>query len=336
MSSPISPSAIAQAAHCGWAHENQRVLKLRPGKFGHYLLTGNILHKAAEKWCLDHDLDMVELVKEAWMDLTVGTPANRAVRAYQKLWKQSLALQDEIRAARPDITLPTRTKDFKEHSIGKAVRSFNGTWASILATDDYDWSAKPFTECYDETITVAEHYQERWGPTPESLRTEFKYNVQAEALDKKTGELRMLTLTGIIDCIDLVLDRGGEPLAYAIIDHKTYGKAPEAMKDSMQLIEYAIAADQMLPQWLAQVDVEYNPEIPTVVGLDLMKLLTRVYYPILDSHRRLFLDVALAYDDFRNNGVFLPNLKLGECDRCQWILECQERINLQPVDLEAA
>lgn len=290
------------------------------------LLTGSVLHRAREQWATNHSLDMVALTQEAWLELATKSSSEllKAVKAYRSISKRSVALKAEICEARPDIKAPDRTKEFKASSVYRELGAFNVNFTNLLAKDGYNWVDKPLPEAFDMTIMVAEKYQEKYRDSPESLLTEMRFS-----LTSPKGH----TLMGIIDDLSLLISTDGEPLAYAIVDAKSYQREPNALKDFLQLAMYHYAGTQLLPTWLDQVGLPVDNDLPLYVGLDLMVLLERRFYQLTDAQVSLAMDLTATYDTWRDHGTYLPNLKSMSCSYCEWLDTCTERVGL--VSLEA-
>jgi len=325
------------AGKCGWAWEHKYNKKTEPGKLGAYMFKGTILHRAREKWVLDHSLDLVALVKQAWLELSVGTPRHGVLNQYQALSAKRRNLLEEIMLARPELKMPERSKDYKDHPISKQVYGFEKRMAPVLARDEYDWEAHSITEIYDSTIQVAEAYQEKYQDSPEAMITEIKYKTEVPFVNRETGEPIHLQLGGIIDDVRVLVGDDG-PIGYAVVDAKTYGRQPDPLKDWLQMVSYYIAATEFMPDWCEKAEVHYNPELPIYVGIDLMMLLEFQWYSVSGQALDTALEVFANYDAWREVGIFLPNLKSvgGECGFCEFRSECEIRLGVKPVQLAVA
>jgi len=323
LSRHISPTQVATAGKCGWAYEYAYVQRIKPPKTPVPLLTGTVLHRAHEKWALDHSLDMVGLTKQAWLEAFVEEPAmHRVIRAYQKLNDQAVALAAEIRAARPDIKVVHMTRDWKSSKVAKDIAKFQDDFGRVLEKDQYNWADKDFCQAYSTTIEQAAAYQERYRDTPEALKTEVRYNIAV-------GELSLL---GVIDEVNILLTDEGEVLGYLVSDVKTYTKEPTPLKDWIQLAHYRIAAGELLPLWLEELELPHNEDWPIYTAVDLLPMLERHVYQYGQEQLDLAIKLTATYNAQRDLPK-LPDFK-SNCDYCEWREECLKRVGL--VRLEVA
>lgn len=322
----ISPSQVATAGRCGWAYAHTYKHRIRPAKQAVPLLTGSVLHRALEKWSLDHDLDFPELVADAWLEELSDDPGMlRVIRAYQKLSKRSLTLQKEILERRPDIKVVSMTKDFKSSQVAKDLRKFIATNQATLLKADHNWAKSDFCNAYDETILCAQRYQEKYQDSPPAIRTEVQFTIDHEGL----------ILKGVVDYLGLYISDDGEVLGYLILDAKSYGKHPHPLKDFIQLAVYRIAAEQQLPVWLEDVGMPFNPDWPIFVGIDMMKSLEHIIYHMTPEQLATATSILRAYDTFREVAPLLPNFK-ADCDRCEWFDDCNKSVALIRLEEEVA
>lgn len=314
----ISPSQVATAGRCGWAWQHQYKWKTQPQKTGVFLLVGSVLHNAREKWALDHSLDMEELVREAWLEELKDEPAMvRVVSAYRRLSEKSIACQSDILRARPDIKAPAMTKDYKTSPVGIAIKNFAKTNEATLTRAQHDWSKHDFCAAYDDTLLIAQRYQDHYQYQHPSIRTEIRYQVDHNGL----------ILVGIIDDVSLLVTENGECLGYIIIDAKSYGKVPYELKDFLQLASYHIAATHLLPAWLDDAGIAFDTTYPIYVGIDMMRTCELLLFQLNDTQLAMAEGILRTYNNWRGRAGLLPNFK--GCDFCEFEPDCSKLIGLQ-------
>ncbi len=327
--SRVSPSRLGKYASCGKAFELSYIDKV-PFTVGSAALFGSVLHKAREEWVVDRTQKMVPLVEKAWRSETADEPSITAfIREYQGLAQQAKTLEAEIRAARPEIVAPRRTKDWKESKVAADIAAMIAAWLPRLNDGRYRFTeSDPLPALYDESLGVGFRYQERYKHLPPAIESEFAFEF----------EWHGFTLNGKIDSIELLLDKDtGEFYGYSIEDGKTYRNEPDhAARDARQLAMYDVAVAHYIERGIF---ANLNPDAPRHPCIDLMRVGKKVYYPpIQEVDRKRLLRELRMYRNAVKASIFLPASKSCQAAFCDVKEACEHHFSNQarPVELNVA
>lgn len=309
----VSPSRIGAYADCGEKFRFKYIEGVAPERYGSAALFGKVMHNAREHWVMDRKRDLIELVRRAWVEETKDEPSVAAfIQQYAKLSGEAIRLCEQIKRARPEIVNPRMTKDFKSSEVAKRIGKLLGVWLARLNASKYDFSERdPLPGLYDESLTLAWKYGDKWCGLPNALHTEFAFEV----------EWHGFILNGFIDDISQLVDKDtGEMLGYGIFDAKTYRYSPEhSGKDSRQLCIYGIAVRDLVSRGALDLDLE---KYQLYAAVDRMRLLDRKFYDIGDDAERALLRELLAYKRGVENDVYIPATKTCASQFCDFRDAC--------------
>jgi RecB family exonuclease len=315
----VSASRVQALTQCGVAFKYRYIDGL-PGEIsGSAALFGKVIHDALEWWAPDRSQELPPLVEAAWEHNGKDNAVGAFLREYRPLSTQAIKVQHEIQQRRPEIKAPRMTGDWKKSAVAKDINRLLAIWIPKLEADSpwrfsqYD----PLPQLYDDSRQLALRYQERARAWPNSLHTEFEFNV----------EWRGFRLTGFIDSIEPIIDATGELRGVGIVDYKTYAKAPVELKDYRQLVMYDVAVRDLVARGQLQLplDIEKNG---LLVGVDFVRWTDkwdcppRRFWRITEAdHDRLERELN-TYGQMVDHGDFLPAEKGRNPDFCDYPSMC--------------
>ncbi len=209
------------------------------------------------------------------------------------------------------------TKAFKESAVAIATRALIGRFMAVMENSAWRFTeSDPLPALYDESMTLALRYEERWKHLPPALRTEFKFEVS----------WRGFILKGTIDCIEQQSGPRGDAIASLVTDYKSYRREPSPLKDKRQGIIYHIAVAGMIRDGLMP---ELNPRNPLLVGFDYCRWMPswedtgpRRYFQFgADDLDWLERDLT-NYKAMVDQKLFLPAQKGYDPDWCPYPSRC--------------
>jgi hypothetical protein len=259
----VSPSRVNALAQCGIAFEMKYLLGLPEEVNGSASLFGSVVHAALEKWAPNRKADLLTLMRTGWLDVTKGTSVADFLGEYANLSVEAIKVEHAIRAARPDIVAPRRTKDWKDSDVAKRTARLLAVWIPRLEAES-PWrftGNDPLPGLYDESLVLAKRYEERWRHLPAPYYTEFGFDI----------EWRGFRLNGHIDTIEPLIDRDtGELMGLGVKDYKTYRNEPPAQKDWRQLTMYDVAVRDLIER--GQLPLPIDPDsVPLLAGIDYVR-----------------------------------------------------------------
>lgn len=304
----VSPNRLNAYVTCGVAFRARYVDGIPPVATGAATLFGTVIHLALEKWGLNRSQDLPALVESAWLEATQGTSVRSFIGEYAELSRAARALIEEIRVARPDVKKPRLTSDFKDSDVARRTAALLASRLDSL-NEGSPWrfaKSSPLPALYDESLTLAESYAERYRHLPAVLVTEFAFEVPF-------GRWR---LRGHIDAIEPTIDRSTGELYLGILDYKTYAAEPPEQKDWHQLVIYRWAVRSMLREGQLPVPPQYAAA-PILVGIDYVRLGYRRYWDV-DAGSN-FLRLRRELSDYSAGVIesrYLPASKHANPDFC--------------------
>lgn len=321
-----SPSRVNALLTCGVAFRMKYVDGLPEARSGSAALRGSVLHKALEWWAPDRSQALRPLVDKAWLDVTGNTAVFRFLTEYQSLSRQAIALEQQIRAARPDIKKVRATKDWKTSGVCKDIERLVREWLPRLK-EHSPWQfseSDPLPSIYDETIQWASTYQARAESYPNTWHTEFGFE----------ENWRGFTIKGYIDSIEPLVDLDtGSLTGLGVVDYKSYAKAPSQHKDYRQCVMYAAALLQLLERGAIQLPVDWR-EVPLYVGIDYLRwshswqdekgqpFPARRFWSYKDDDFNRLETELRHYKGIVEGGYFLPAQKNTNPDFCPYPDAC--------------
>ena len=314
----LSHSRLDQLLRCGQAFKWKYVDELPDRVDGSASIFGTVMHRALERWSLNRRLDLVKLVEAAWLEQEgiVG----EFVKAYAPLSLESRALIEDILKRRPEIRAPRMTKDYKGSDVSRRTYRLWLAWVDSLnnASNLRFTKKDPLPSLYDDSILLAQRYAKRMKHLPSSLVTEFKFDIRWHDFN----------LRGTIDSVEPVLDRvTGELLALGILDYKTSGREPSALKHYRQMVFYDIAVETLLAQGALRVP-ESLLGLPRYCGIDFVrwdetwKCQARHFVECGPKDRRRLLRDLEGFRRMVENEIYLPADTMAAADYCDFGEAC--------------
>jgi hypothetical protein len=312
----ISASRLDKLFNCGLAFKWHYVDHLPGEVYGAAALFGSVMHKALERWSLNRQQDLPQLVESAWLEITEGTTVRKFLGLFAPLFLDAEKVVDGIRERRPEIKNPRMTKDFKESAVAKEIRRLTAAWATRL-DEGSQWrfsKSDPLPALYAESFTLAKAYATRSSHYPTSLVTEFAFDV----------EWHGFFLRGYIDSIEPLVTRDGELVGLAVVDYKSEGKVPSKMKHWRQLCTYDVAVRELLSDGRLVLPDTYA-KLPIFPGIDWLRWQEgwephppRQFYSFgtLD-HERLLNEIKL-YERTVEDDLYLPASKFVNAEMCEF------------------
>ena len=322
----VSPSRIGTYADCGYAFKLKYLDRVQPEREGTAALFGKVMHHARERWVLDRDKDLIELTRQAWVELTKDDPPSAAfLRQYAALSNRAIRETEMIMRRRPDLRAPRMTKDWKQSKIAREINALLAEWIPKLEASRYDFGERdPLPGLYDESLTLAWKYADRWKHLPNAFVSELAFDFEWQGFH----------LVGYIDDISPLVSPEGEVLGHAIVDAKTYKNEPHAFKDWRQLVIYKLAYRHLEDNGL----LPFPPHPKLYSCIDRMRMLDRVFYdPDERDERRLLMELE-TYERAVENHIFIPASKTCKADWCDFAKTCafHHGSSAQPVELNVA
>lgn len=326
----VSPSRIGTYADCGHAFKLKYLDRVQPEREGTAALFGKVMHRARERWVVDRSLDMIQLTREAWIELTKDDPPSAAfLAAYAALSGPAIREEEKIRrawAARgKESKAPRMTKEWKQSEIARRINKLLAEWIPKLEASRYDFGERdPLPGLYDESLVLAWKYADRWKHLPNAFVAETAFDF----------EWHGFRLVGYIDDISPLVSPEGEVLGHGIVDAKTYKNEPHLFKDWRQLTIYKLAYRHLEANGL----LPFPPHEKLYSCIDRMRLLDRVFYdPDERDERRLLMELE-TYERAVDNHIFIPASKTCKADWCDFAKACAFHHGnaAQPVELNVA
>lgn len=318
----ISPSRLNNFFECGVAFKKEYIELLPFERSGSAALFGTVLHAALEKWSLDREHSLVNLVAGCWQEELEGTPLKHFLEEYRPLSIKARKLEKDICQRRPDIKAPRMTRDWKQSQVSKDIFRLQQKWSQQLEGSFYTFTeSDPLPKLFDESLILARKYELRARQWPSSLQTELPFNVPLEV----DGE--EYRFTGYIDSLEFWTEvpegLPWEP-GYVLRDYKSYAREPYPNKDRRQMLTYRMAFEKLVELGFLDLplsDSRGNKFRITCV-LDYPRLGDFSTYSFGDAEwTDLVTDVAL-YSKAVKAGVFLPAGKSRNPDYCPFPSSC--------------
>lgn len=317
----IHSSSVQALTSCGVAFKMRYIDHIPEERSGSAALFGLVIHRALEWWALDRSQVLRPLVEQAWTEMVETTPLEAFLNEYRHLSvqaiKQEQAIRDEWAAKGKESKAPRMTKVWKESAVAKNIDALVRRFHEVM--EDSSWrftESDPLPALYDESLVLADRYEERWKHLRPAIKTEFKFEVP----------WRGFTLKGTIDSIEQQYGPRGEPTANLVTDYKTYKREPSPLKDYRQGVMYHVAVAGMIREGLLP---ELNPGLPLYVGFDYCrwsegweKTKARRYFQF--GHADLDrLEYELThFVTMAEGGIFLPAQKGYDPDWCPYPSRC--------------
>lgn len=324
----ISPSRLTQYSECGRKFEFRYIDGIRPPRAPSRQLFGSVMHAAREVWVMDRSLDMVPLVKAAWAaEGAKDKPLGTFLEAYESLSVAARMEQQQILMRRPELSNVRASKDWKESKIYGQILALLDTLSDAMEGSVWSFTkTDPLPSLYDESITLARAYSNRWRHLPNALLVELGFTVP----------WRGFTLTGRIDDLTIFEHPRIGPFLGAT-DAKTHREDPFAPKFADQVVLYRVALREAIA--LDRPGTELlDPDMPVLCGIDAMRLYDQPeayrWFEIDEKQERRLLRVLEQYKRGVENAVYTPaavrcdNMGCGFKQMCEHYYAAQERTEL--------
>lgn len=326
----VSPSRIGTYADCGHAFKLRYIDRVQPERNGTAALFGSVMHRARERWVVNRDLDMIQLTREAWLDITKDEPVVASfLQRYQALSGKAIRQEEAIRRAwakrGKESRAPRMTKEWKESEIARQISGLMREWLPKLESSKYDFSENdPLPKLYDESLVLAWKYGEKWKHLPNAFVGELAYDFEWHGFQ----------LIGFIDDISPLVTPEGELLGHAIIDAKTYATDKHSFKDWRQLQIYTLAYRHLADNGL----LPFEPHEKLYGCVDKMRLLERTFYEFDERTERQLLRELETYERAVENHIFIPASKTCSTKYCDFAGACEYYHGAagRPVELNVA
>lgn len=333
-----SPSRANAMASCGIAFKLKYIDKVPEERSGSAALFGSVVHQALEWWSPDREQDLLTLMRKAWPHVVHERGAHVVAEfldAYGALSGKAIRLEYEIRqewAARgKESKQPRMTKQFKTSQIAKDIDKLVGRYAARIA-EESPWrfaESGTLPGLYDESLVLSRRYEQRWRHLPNSLFTEFGFEVP----------FRGFTLRGYIDVIEALTDKKTQERFLGVTDYKTYAREAAAQKDWRQKAVYAVAMNHLIATGQIVLPAEVA-DLPLRMGVDYVRMLRRDWSTFAPEdfdrlERELIILATMA-----ENELFLPAEKNYNPDFCAFPSQCCLRScqaaggSAEPVEVE--
>jgi RecB family exonuclease len=307
----LSASRIDKYLGCGVQFKRNYIDGEKPVQSGSAALFGSVMHLGLEKWALNREHSLVELVRQAWLEETRGTSVLGFIEEYQaiciQVMKAEKAAADAFLQKNKRETKAARmTKHFKESKAASDMFALVAAWEKRL-NEGSPWKfteRDPLPSLYDESLILAKRYSRKWRDLPTALHSEFGFTVPWKGFH----------LRGFIDAIEPVVTPEGELRGYGIVDYKTYRQRPAGAKDHRQGVIYYIAFKYLTREGV----LPFDPELPVWVIFDYVRLLERRDYVMSEADEAVLFTDALQYSEGVKAGIFLPAQKNGNPDFCDY------------------
>jgi hypothetical protein len=327
-SSGLDPRRLSHARldsylRCGKAFEAHYVKRVPREVQSGAALFGTIMHKGLEKWSLNRRQRLVGLVESAWLDKANGDGVLGFVREYAPVARRTKEVLAEIMERRPDVVAPRRTKDFKEHPVSKEAHLLYRDWLPKLnASSSYRFAINdPLPALYDESLLLAARYEARMRHLPQSLVTEFAFEVEWQGY----------MLSGYIDTVEPLVDRPtGEVVGLAVVDYKC-GEPRPVMKHYRQLAFYEIAVTDLVARGSLAIPDSVR-DLPIYPGIDWVRweepngdkegIRKREFLRFGPQDRRRIREELEAYSRGVEAKVFLPAHSRADAIYCEYGESC--------------
>lgn len=266
----VSASRVNTLDECGVRFKLKYLDGVPEHRMGSFALFGSVVHAALEKWALNRSQDLLSLMRQAWLDETIGTPVKDFLGEYQRISASVLRAE---KAAGEDYAkrnkgkqskAPRMTKHFKESDAAKALYAMQRDWAERMSElSPWEFSERdPLTSFYDDSLIIAKRYARQYGHLPPALHTEFAFDIP----------WRGHQLVGHVDAIEVLINpETGELQGLGIIDYKTYRNEPPEFKDYRQLVMYDVAVRHLVAEGVIQVPFSLD-DTPLYVGIDCVRM----------------------------------------------------------------
>lgn len=316
----ISPSRMNALVSCGVAFKLKYVDRLPEEASGSAALFGSVVHGALEYWTPDRSQALLPLMRQAWKDVIAEAQApalNVFIEEYKDLSIQAIRKEHSIReawAARGKVSKsPRMTKEWKESSVARDIDRLVSKHAAKVNADS-PWRFNEFGTLpglYDESLVLAKRYEAKWKHLPNSIFTEFGFEVP----------FRGFTLRGYIDVIEEVTDKKTGQRYLGVTDYKTYAREAPEQKDWRQKCIYAVAVNYLIGEGQIVLPAEVAG-LELLMGVDYVRMMERSFARFgradFDRLERELTNYAVMVD----NGVYLPAEKNRNPDFCPFPSQC--------------
>lgn len=269
----VSPSRVNKLDECGVAFRMKYVERVPERRRGSHALFGSVVHGALEKWAVNRQQNLLDLMRQSWLHETTEAPVVRKFLAeYQKISAGVLrAERDAIEAYNADprniragktCKAPRMTNHFKKSDAAKALFRLQAEWQERLSEESpWEFSERdPLPTFYDDSLIIAKRYERQYGHLPPALHTEFGFDVPWNGM----------RLIGYIDSIELLVSPEGEVQGIGVIDYKTYKREPAEFKDYRQLVMYDVAVRFLVGEGILVLPYSIE-DYPLYVGIDYVR-----------------------------------------------------------------
>lgn len=324
----ISPSRLSQFSECGRKFEFRYIDGIKPPRAPSRQLFGSIMHRAREQWVMNRNADMVPMVKAAWAEEGAkDEPLGSFLAAYESLSVQARMERATIGKRRPELKNVAASKDWKEHPLKLQIDELVASLADHMKASVWSFTqTDPLPSLYDESITLARGYSDRWRHLPTPLMTEVGFTVPWHGF----------TLTGRIDDITL-FEHPEIGQFYGATDAKTHKEDPFAPKFMDQGVMYRVAIREAITLRRPGLE-DLDPDMPVLVGIDAMRLYNQPeayrWFEVDERQERRLLHVLMQYRRGIENAVYTPaaarcdNMGCGYREICEHYYAAVERTEL--------